>query len=314
MNREECQAFGQELVRLRRERGVGLDEISRDTKIRRHVIEIFEAGRFEELPPEVFAVGFLRAYAERLGVPADPLVARYRRILRPPQESPPASRRASGGGGGGAGPRIAAVGGVAFLLASALAASWLMGWWPFEGLGPIPVEESAPVLDGPPAAAPPEAGPRPAQGPAEGAPPPPDLPGKAPAAEPAAGGLASDGPAPSAPASIAPTPEGEPQDAPGPPVPGGRAGEAPAVDPGEGDLVLVCSEACWIELWGGGKRLLRREMAPGERLAFQGEDFRADVGNAAGVQVFYRGRPVSLPGGRGRVLKDVRLSVPEGSP
>ncbi len=306
MTREECQAFGQELVRLRKERGVGLDEITRDTKIRRQVIEAFEAGRFEELPPEVFAVGFLRAYAEKLGTPADPLVSRYRKILRPAPELPPASRRARGGRGRA--PKVAALWAIAFFLASAIAAFWLMGWWPFEGMGPIPPEEPRSAS---------------AEGSVVPIPTPPSEPARdassgethssALSSGPEAAGIGGGEAAPAPEAEGVP-PLGEPNANPEPPAPP-QAARGPASEPPVGgDLVLVFSEPCWIELRGDGQRLLRREVAPGERLAFQGSDFKADIGNAAGLQVFYRGRAVPLPGGRGQVLKDVRLSIPQGPP
>lgn len=306
MTREECQAFGQELVRLRKERGVGLDEITRDTKIRRQVIEAFEAGRFEELPPEVFAVGFLRAYAEKLGIPADPLVNRYRKILRPEPESPPASRRTRGGGGRA--PRVAALGAIAFLLASALAASWLMGWWPFEGMGPIPPEEPRSASAEGSVVPIPERPSEPAPEASFGETHPSALP-SVPGAAGTVGGEAA--PAPEAEGAL---PPGEPTANPEPPAPPQEARSPASEPPVGGDLVLIFSEPCWIELRGDGKRLLRREVAPGERLAFQGSDFRADIGNAAGLQVYYRGRAVPLLGGRGRVLKDVQLSVSQGSP
>ncbi|MEW5765093.1 MAG: RodZ domain-containing protein [Acidobacteriota bacterium] len=306
MIREECQAFGQELVRLRKERGVGLDEITRDTKIRRQVIEAFEAGRFEELPPEVFAVGFLRAYAEKLGIPADPLVARYRKILRPAPEPPPVSRRARRGGKGA--PWAAATGGFAVLLAGALAASWLMGWWPFEGVGPAPSEAplTAPTADSAAAATEPSPEP-PQEAPSSEA-----LPSASPAS-PEAGGTEGGETAPGpAPGGMVPMVESDTRDEPPSPQPAVRA---PAPEPPiEGDLILVCTEPCWVDLRGDGRRLLRREMAPGERLVFKGSDFRADIGNAAGLQITYRGRAVPLQGRPGQVLKDLRLPIAQDPP
>ncbi|MGC8762198.1 MAG: helix-turn-helix domain-containing protein [Acidobacteriota bacterium] len=273
MNREEARAFGEELRRLRTERGISLEEISRETKIRKVVLEAFEGGRFEELPPEVFATGFLKAYAQRLGAPPGPLVARFQRILRPPAPLPapekaPPARRA-----------------LPWLLLGILAAAAVAFWVLLGRSTPSPPlgGEKEP---GPPAAAPQEPPPPPS------APEPTREPSPPPAERPSPPGSATVPPS-SPPMETSPA-----------------AASAPSLP--AGDLVLRTSGPCWVELWSGEKRLLRRELAPGEAVAFAGERFRADFGNSGAVEVFFRGRPLPLRGAPGKPLKGVLIPPPAG--
>ena len=62
---------------LRERRGVSLEEIARVTRVARHYLEAIEASRFEELPAPVFTRGFIRAYCQALGEPADQALERY---------------------------------------------------------------------------------------------------------------------------------------------------------------------------------------------------------------------------------------------
>lgn len=71
--------------------------------------------------------------------------------------------------------------------------------------------------------------------------------------------------------------------------------------------MLKCTQSCWIELWADGKRLLYREAVSGETLVFNGPRFRFNIGNAAGVQVTWKGQPVALPLAKGRVVKNFVL-------
>ena len=56
-------------LRERRERlGIGLDDIERATHIRRRQLLLLEEGRFDQLPGDAYARGFLRSYAEYVGL------------------------------------------------------------------------------------------------------------------------------------------------------------------------------------------------------------------------------------------------------
>jgi cytoskeletal protein RodZ len=70
-------SIGSALRGHRERRGISAAELSRVTRIPMASIEAIEADRFDELPGEVFVRGFLRAYAQAVGLlPAD-ILARF---------------------------------------------------------------------------------------------------------------------------------------------------------------------------------------------------------------------------------------------
>ncbi len=79
---------GPALRRARLARGVSLDEASRDTRIRRQVLEALEDEDFESLLGDVYVRGSIRSYASYLGLPSDQLVQAYARFAAEPAEAP----------------------------------------------------------------------------------------------------------------------------------------------------------------------------------------------------------------------------------
>jgi len=73
--------FGDKLKSERENRGVGLAEIADATKINARFLEALEKGNFEQLPSEVFAKGFIRAYAQHIGADANHLIEEYEREI-----------------------------------------------------------------------------------------------------------------------------------------------------------------------------------------------------------------------------------------
>lgn len=71
--------LGEQLKNFRSEGRVTLVEISRETKIPVKYIEMIEEGKYDELPPDVYVKGFLKAYAEFLGVDAGKIINLYQR-------------------------------------------------------------------------------------------------------------------------------------------------------------------------------------------------------------------------------------------
>lgn len=66
---------------FRRERIVRmrpLSEIADELKIREFYLQAIEYGAFEDLPEGTYAIGFVRAYAELLGLDSVEIVARFR--------------------------------------------------------------------------------------------------------------------------------------------------------------------------------------------------------------------------------------------
>ena len=69
-------------LRERRERlGIGLDDIERATHIRRRQLLLLEEGRFDQLP-DAYARGFLRSYAEYVGLDPQRVVDAFNARLR----------------------------------------------------------------------------------------------------------------------------------------------------------------------------------------------------------------------------------------
>jgi cytoskeletal protein RodZ len=85
----ETSSFGS-LLKMRREaRGISLDEASTRTRIRRSFLEALEEDRFADLPGETYVCGFLRNYAECLGLDPDETISSYQlRFKRSPHPKP----------------------------------------------------------------------------------------------------------------------------------------------------------------------------------------------------------------------------------
>ncbi len=65
-------------LRLQREKKrMGLAEVSRVTRIPVATLDSIEQDHFDDLPGEVFVKGFLKSYAQTLGLPPEEIVARY---------------------------------------------------------------------------------------------------------------------------------------------------------------------------------------------------------------------------------------------
>ena len=67
-----------ELRRAREDLGRDLGRISADLKIRRVYLQAIEDGRFDDLPGATYAVGFVRAYADYLGLDSIEIVGRFK--------------------------------------------------------------------------------------------------------------------------------------------------------------------------------------------------------------------------------------------
>jgi len=71
------ESIGNKLQETRERLGISLEEVERSTRIRSHHLEAIERGDFEMLPSAVQARGFLRNYAEFLGLEANSLLLDY---------------------------------------------------------------------------------------------------------------------------------------------------------------------------------------------------------------------------------------------
>ncbi len=75
-------SFGAYLKSAREEKGRTLEEISESTKVAVANLEFLENDRFDLLPPRVFVKGFIRAYAQEVGLDPADVVARFDAFAR----------------------------------------------------------------------------------------------------------------------------------------------------------------------------------------------------------------------------------------
>ncbi|MCX7882486.1 MAG: helix-turn-helix domain-containing protein [Brevinematales bacterium] len=84
----EKKTVGDMLSEARREKGLSLDEIARETNISRAYLEAFEKNDFSVFPAEAYVVGFLKTYAEILDLDATTLISAYKHQIQLDQEVP----------------------------------------------------------------------------------------------------------------------------------------------------------------------------------------------------------------------------------
>ena len=75
-------SLGAYLKSCREEKGISLQKIQEDTKIRLKYLEAIEADRLEILPGEVYIRGFLKTYASSVGLNEEAVIGRYEKMLR----------------------------------------------------------------------------------------------------------------------------------------------------------------------------------------------------------------------------------------
>ncbi len=78
--------IGETLTEARRRAGLDLATVADRTKIRSRYLEALEGERWDELPSRAYGKGFLRTYAELLGLDAETLVDEYRRQVEAGEE------------------------------------------------------------------------------------------------------------------------------------------------------------------------------------------------------------------------------------
>lgn len=76
-NEKKALSFGRYLQAIRMEKGISLEAVSAETKIRLETLQQIEEEDHARLPDEVFVKGFLRSYARAVGADADEAVRRY---------------------------------------------------------------------------------------------------------------------------------------------------------------------------------------------------------------------------------------------
>jgi len=80
--------IGQELGKARQRKAMRLSDVWLVLKIRPDYLVAIEEDRFDTLPGRVYAIGYVRSYAEHLGLDAERLVGRLRTQLAGPHSLP----------------------------------------------------------------------------------------------------------------------------------------------------------------------------------------------------------------------------------
>jgi cytoskeletal protein RodZ len=70
--------LGSKLKDLREKRNLSLDQVSKRLNIRGHYIKALEEGRVTAIPGQIYVDGYLRNYADYLGMDGDMMAASYR--------------------------------------------------------------------------------------------------------------------------------------------------------------------------------------------------------------------------------------------
>lgn len=76
------ESFGDFIRRHREASGKTIDGISRTTRIPKRYLEAFESNDRTKLPEEAFARGFLRSFAQEIGLDVEDCMIRYDRFVR----------------------------------------------------------------------------------------------------------------------------------------------------------------------------------------------------------------------------------------
>jgi cytoskeleton protein RodZ len=86
---DETETLGKYLRRERELRKISLRELSKNTRVREHLLTAIEEDRHDLLPSPTFVKGFLNAYAKYIGLDPNEIILRYQRGLTGPQETGP---------------------------------------------------------------------------------------------------------------------------------------------------------------------------------------------------------------------------------
>jgi cytoskeletal protein RodZ len=83
---------GLEIRQAREQRGLTLQQVSRNTKIALHVLQAIEASDAARLPAHVFTRSFVKTYAQEVGLDPDSTTRRYLEQVEAPDAPEPAHR------------------------------------------------------------------------------------------------------------------------------------------------------------------------------------------------------------------------------
>lgn len=325
------EGVGHSLKVVRERRNFALADVSARLRIRRPYLEAIEEGRFGELPGAVYVSGFLRQYAEFLGLDPEQVLksyqaesdgaVRHRPVLNFPMPRPEERT-----------PRLWLVVG-ALVLAGIVYALWYrhqealrVGQDLIQAVpsrladlvpSPQPIAPAAPIVLPPPPQTAPQTAQLPAVTPPAAPPPPVAQPSAPPAVVPAP--VVTETPAaqsPSAQASsaqvstapaVAPA-QTPPPAAPSPVVPAVEAATSyGAATPGR--IRVEATAPTWIQVRGpNNEQIFTRLLNTGERYQVPDRSgLTLLTGNAGGVRIVIDGQPLAPLGAEGEVKRGIPL-------
>ncbi len=134
--------IGQKFKDARKEKGLFIEQVSRETNISKKYIEAIEEERFGDFPGEAYITGFLRSYAGYLGLNVEEIITIYKNTKLQEQPVPqelfePKPRF----------PMIPVAAGIAVLLAVSAGLIVFLNGRGLSGDGTKVVREKAPVSD-----------------------------------------------------------------------------------------------------------------------------------------------------------------------
>ena len=74
----QSKSLGEILRSARKKKGLSLEQAEEETKVREKYLEALEESRFDVLPGNVYALGFLAKYAEFLGLDKESLLSQFK--------------------------------------------------------------------------------------------------------------------------------------------------------------------------------------------------------------------------------------------
>jgi hypothetical protein len=135
--------IGSSLREARTRQGLDVNELELRTKVRGKYLRALEEERFEQLPGHTYVKGFLRTYADALGLDGQLYVDEYNsRYVAGDEETPLRARRVAPGGGRRRGDRRESRVVVVALTLIVLVTALVIAAWKFGG----PEEERVPGL------------------------------------------------------------------------------------------------------------------------------------------------------------------------
>ena len=86
---EEKESIGRYLKREREIRNISLREVSKNTKVKEHLLRAIEEDQYTSLPSPTYVKGFLLSYAKYIGLDPNDVLLRYEASLREKQVTGP---------------------------------------------------------------------------------------------------------------------------------------------------------------------------------------------------------------------------------